>query len=124
MLTDDGVLVVTVPAHESLWSGADELLGHVRRYNRQMLREHLSAAGFAIERSTHIFSWLLLPVWLQRRLVSDREKQLGLEERSRLIDAAALVLSRAERAITNTISLPVGTSILCVARRDRAVSPS
>jgi dolichyl-phosphate beta-glucosyltransferase len=117
VLTDDGVLVVTVPAHESLWSGADELLGHVRRYNRQLLQEHLSAGGFAVERSTHLFSWLVLPVWLQRRLVTDRERQLGLDQRSPLIDAVALVLSGAERAITNTISLPVGTSILCVARK-------
>jgi SAM-dependent methyltransferase len=117
VLTNDGVLVVTVPAHESLWSSADELLGHVRRYNRQLLREHVAAAGFTVESSTHIFSWLLLPVWLQRRLVSDRERQLGLEQQSLLIDAAALVLSRAERAITNTISLHVGTSILCVARK-------
>jgi dolichyl-phosphate beta-glucosyltransferase len=117
VLADDGVLVVTVPAHEALWSGADELLGHVRRYNRTLLREHLAAAGFAVERSTHIFSWLVLPVWLQRRLVSDRERQLGLDQRSPLIDAAALVLSRAERAVTSVVSLPVGTSILCVARK-------
>ena len=106
VLADDGVLVVTVPAHESLWSGADELLGHVRRYNRQVLREHLTAAGFTVERSTHVFSWLVLPVWLQRRFVSDRERQLGLDQRSPLIDAAALVLSRAERAITNTCRCP------------------
>jgi SAM-dependent methyltransferase len=117
VLRGDGVLVVTVPAHESLWSGADELLGHVRRYNRNMLREHLTDAGFTVERSTHIFSWLVLPVWLQRRLVSDRRRQLGLEQRSPFIDAAALVLSRAERAVTNTMSLPIGTSILCVARK-------
>ena len=58
VLSDEGVLVVTVPAHEFLWSGADELLGHVRRYNRKMLRGQLSEAGFVIERSTHIFSWL------------------------------------------------------------------
>jgi dolichyl-phosphate beta-glucosyltransferase len=120
VLADDGVLVVTVPAHESLWSGADELLGHVRRYNRAMLREHLEAGGFVVERSTHIFSWLVLPVWLQRRLVSDRERQLGLDQRSPFIDAAALVLSRAERAVTNVVSLPVGTSILCVARKASA----
>ena len=117
VLSDEGVLVVTVPAHEFLWSGADELLGHVRRYNRKMLRGQLSDAGFVIERSTHIFSWLVPPVWLQRRLVSDRERQLRLEQRSRLIDAAALVLSRLERALTNVVSSPVGTSILCVARK-------
>ena len=117
VLDDDGALVVTVPAHESLWSGADELLGHVRRYNRKLLREQLAQAGFEIERSTHVFSWLVLPVWLQRRLVSDRQRQLGLDQRSPLIDGAALVLSRLERAVTNVVSSPVGTSILCVARK-------
>jgi dolichyl-phosphate beta-glucosyltransferase len=117
VLVDDGLLVVTVPAHEALWSGADELLGHVRRYNRKLLREHLADANFAVERSTHVFSWLVLPVWLQRRLVSDRQRQLGLEQRSPFIDAAALVLSRAERAVTHAVSLPFGTSILCLSRK-------
>jgi hypothetical protein len=60
-----------------------------------------------------------LPVWLQRRLVSDRTRQLGLDQRSPLIDGAALVLSRAERALTNMVSLPIGTSILGVARKAR-----
>jgi dolichyl-phosphate beta-glucosyltransferase len=116
-LADDGVLVVTVPAHEALWSGADELLGHVRRYNRTTLRSHLEASGFRIESMSHVFSWLLLPVWLQRRLVTDRHRQLGLDRRSPLIDGIALVLTGLERALTRFVSLPAGTSILCVARK-------
>ena len=116
-LADDGVLVITVPAHRWLWSGADELLGHVRRYDRRMLREHLEAAGYRVDTMTHVFSWLVPPVWLQRRLTADREKQLGLGVRSTMIDALALVLTRAERLITRFVSLPIGTSILCVARK-------
>ena len=46
VLRPGGHLVVTVPAHGWLGSGADELLRHVRRYTRSVLRRQLAAAGF------------------------------------------------------------------------------
>ncbi len=117
MLDDRGLLVVNVPAHEWLWSGADELLGHVRRYNRPMLKAQLQEAGFEPLWMSHVFSWLVLPVWLQRRLVTDRRRQLGLEETSPLVDGLAMILTRLERVLVRRVPLPVGTSVLCVARK-------
>ena len=114
-LRDGGVLVVTVPAHEWLWSGADELLGHVRRYTRRRLRAELEASGFEIVAMSHVFSWLVAPAWLQRRLTKDANKQLGLEQTSPLIDRVALLLTRIEESVVKRVSLPLGTSILAVA---------
>ena len=112
-----GLLVITVPAHQWLWSGADELLGHVRRYTRPLLRGQLAAAGFEPVLLSHIFSWLVPPVWLQRRLATSAHQQLGLDQRSALLDRVALVLTRLEQAVVRRVSLPLGTSILCVARK-------
>jgi SAM-dependent methyltransferase len=115
VLAPGGRLVVTVPAHQWLWSGADEILGHTRRYTRALLRRQLADAGFRALRTTHVFSWLLVPVWLRRRLAPRGHGQLGLDQTSPLLDALAFVLTSLERRIVRRVSLPLGTSIVCVA---------
>jgi dolichyl-phosphate beta-glucosyltransferase len=118
LLEPGGRLVVTVPAHAWLWSGADELLGHVRRYTRPLLRQHLAEAGFTPVHLTHVFSWLVAPVWLRRRLTrGDGQAQLGLDQSSAVLDAIAFVLTRLELRLAGRVSLPAGTSVLCVAAR-------
>ncbi len=119
-----GQLVVTVPAHQWLWSSADEMLGHVRRYTRPLLREQLHGAGFEPVVLTHVFSWLVAPVWLQRRLATTKDAQLGLDQKSVLLDRVALVLTRIERALIRVVPLPIGTSILCLAVKSAPPSPS
>lgn len=46
VLDPGGTLVVTVPAHTWLWSQADVVLGHRRRYSRSALRRQITHAGF------------------------------------------------------------------------------
>ena len=117
-LVDDGLLIINVPAHEWLWSGADELLGHVRRYTRPVLREQLESAGFRVLWMSHIFSWLALPAWLRRRMTTDPERQLGLDDTSPLLARVAMILTTLERAVVQVVPLPFGTSILAVATKD------
>ena len=109
-----GHLIVNVPGHPRLWSAADEALGHVRRYSRAALRAELEREGFDIVFLSHVFSWLVVPVWARRRLPG-AETPLGLDIASPTIDAAALLLTRLERAVVTRVSLPLGTSVLCVA---------
>ncbi|MBI2709544.1 MAG: glycosyltransferase [Actinobacteria bacterium] len=116
VLAPGGRLVVNVPAHRWLWSAADEALGHVRRYDRRILRSELELAGFEPDVLTHVFSWLVLPVWLRRRVAGGDQPELGLDQTSIAIDRAAMVLTRLERAVIGRATLPLGTSLLCVAR--------
>jgi len=121
VLEPGGHLVVTVPAHAWLWSEADELLGHVRRYTRPLLRAHLAEAGFTPVHLTHVFSWLLAPVWAARRVAALRGRagrgQLGLDRSSAAVAGAAFLLTRAELGLAGRLSLPAGTSGLCVAAK-------
>lgn len=114
LLRARGQLIVNVPGHPRLWSAADEALGHVRRYSRAALCAELDREGFDVVFVSHVFSWLVLPVWARRRL-SGGETPLGLDIASPAIDAAALLLTRLERAVVSHASLPLGTSVLCVA---------
>ena len=117
LLRPAGRLVVNVPAHEWLWSTADEQLGHVRRYTRRALRDELATAGFEPIVLGHVFSWLVPPVWWRRRARGRGEPDLGLDVASPVIDRTAMVLTSIERWSLGRMSLPFGTSILCVARR-------
>ncbi|HEY2813145.1 MAG TPA: glycosyltransferase [Acidimicrobiales bacterium] len=117
VLAPDGVVVINVPAHQWLWSASDEVLGHHRRYEPSVLRSQLAAAGLAPVLMTHVFSWLVPPVWAKRRLASGGQAELGLDQTSAVIDRTAMVLTRLERAVVGRASLPLGTSVLCVARR-------
>lgn len=124
VLRPDGYLVVTVPAHRWLWSDADELLGHVRRYTRSLLRAHLAEAGFRPVHLSHVFGWLVGPVWLRRRLSTTGEAQLGLDVQAPLLDRLAMVLTQLESALTRMLSSPFGTSIICVAVKAGDPSPA
>ena len=117
VLRPSGRLVINVPAHAWLWSSADVHLGHHRRYDRRMLRSQLALAGFVPLLLSHVFSWLVPPVWVERRLRrQDADAPpLGLDRSSFLIDRTAMVLTTIERLLLGRVPMPVGTSLLCVA---------
>jgi len=115
VLVPGGRLVVNVPAHQWLWSAADEALGHHRRYSRRTLRAELEGAGLRPILLTHVFSWLVPPVWATRRFSRGGQPELGLDKTSALVDRTAMVLTAIERTAVGRIGLPFGTSVLAVA---------
>ncbi|MEM6318664.1 MAG: class I SAM-dependent methyltransferase [Bacteroidota bacterium] len=64
---EDGVVVITVPAHMFLWSRHDEINHHHRRYQRPQLLELFKKEGQFIYDSYYNF-WLFPPVALFRFL--------------------------------------------------------
>ena len=116
-----GGLLLTVPQHPWLWSGADDFADHRRRYRRHELVERVRRAGFEVERVTS-FVFLLLPAmaasrWIQR--LRKREYDPMSERRlPRVLDRAMWGVLKAETALIRAgISFPAGGSLLLVARR-------
>lgn len=58
ILTSDGEVLITVPAHQALWSAHDDFLGHRRRYNRRRLRDVLRRGGLDIIECFHFYALL------------------------------------------------------------------
>lgn len=121
-LRPGGGLLLTVPQHEWLWSETDVAAHHVRRYTQGGLRQRLLVAGFEILRVTSFMTLLLPAMWLARRRRRDGmqevEAELALPAPVNAIGRAALGFDSA--MIRAGINLPVGGSLLAIARRPRA----
>jgi SAM-dependent methyltransferase len=68
VLSSEGLLFVTVPAYQWLWSAEDQALGHCRRYSVPSLRATLEGAGFSVIMSRHLFASLVPAAALIRAL--------------------------------------------------------
>jgi hypothetical protein len=60
-LAKDGMIVVSVPARQSLFSKHDEALGHYRRYSPAQLRGVVTANGLVVRKAGGLFHSLLFP---------------------------------------------------------------
>lgn len=67
-MAKDGLLFITVPAYQTLWSKDDDYAGHFRRYTTERLNKTLIQAGFEPVFDTYMFSALVYPVFLMRTL--------------------------------------------------------
>lgn len=117
-LRPGGLLILTVPAYQWLWSEHDRVNGHFRRYNRGGLAALLAPGPLRIERLSY-FNTLLLPAVA---LVRTAGQIAGLDgagtelPHSRLNSVLTKVLASEARVLTRR-SLPVGVSLVAVARR-------
>lgn len=120
VLRPGGRLLLTVPQHQWLWSRVDEFSHHRRRYNRTELVAKARAAGFEIIGSTSFFA-ATLPFALASRwaMRPDRSFDPTAELRlSKSLNRALSVVLRPEMwLIKKKISLPVGSSLLLIAKR-------
>jgi SAM-dependent methyltransferase len=119
VLAPDGVLIVTVPAFQWMWSYADHVLGHYRRYTRHQLDAELRSCGFDIKRITYFHSWLLPVAWLFRKLRTLIRSTDSADdfEVPPLLNRLLLQVSRLEMRIMKRFDLPFGLSVLAVAGR-------
>jgi SAM-dependent methyltransferase len=131
MLRPTGVLLLTVPAHQSLWSYFDEASHHCRRYEPAELRSKLKQSGYEIEFLSQFMATIYPLLWLVRRIksLSRRtrsqesaygDRALSLEE-LRIVpilnDLLTFLLMQEAKLIESRRVLPLGTSILVAARR-------
>jgi SAM-dependent methyltransferase len=126
-----GILTISVPALQSLWSYNDEINGHKRRYSSRGLRARVERAGFRVRRITFGF-FLVFPmsaplILLRNRLgakkelrshhLSQDEYQVEMEPVSPLVNTMLRGVGRIEAALVAHVNLPIGTSLMVVAEK-------
>jgi SAM-dependent methyltransferase len=116
LLKPGGRIVLTVPAHQWLWSTHDVGLHHMRRYSRKLLRERVENAGYVLEKLTYM-NTTLFPLAMLARL-ADRMRKAGRPSGHaippRPINAAMKAMFSAERHVLKSVALPFGVSLLAV----------
>ena len=64
----EGMLYLTVPAFNCLWSSEDVHAGHFRRYTIKGCSDLLTAQGFEVAFATYFFSALVAPIFVLRSI--------------------------------------------------------
>jgi len=125
LLAPQGLLLITVPAHPSLWSYFDEWSHHRRRYTAAELRRSLAAAGYQLDFLSPYMCAIFPLLWLGRRIASLRRRPAGelagadLQVVPVVNEALAWLLSLEAPWLARRRRLPLGTSILAIARAAR-----
>jgi len=122
MLVPGGRLLLTVPAHPTLWSYFDEESGHRRRYRAVELRRKLAESGYQVDYCTPYMAAVLPLLWLGRRLTgwlngrSNRERAArDLRVTPVLNELLDWLLAPEAPRIGRFQTLPFGASFLAVA---------
>jgi SAM-dependent methyltransferase len=109
-----GIVAITVPMGEELWSWYDETARHKRRYSVAKVQGIFSEAKLTPLSMKHMFLSLLLPM----SYIRSRGKTDDIFRVNPLVNAVFAGLSDIERYASRLFPLPAGTSLIAVARKD------
>ena len=118
-LRPKGWLLITVPPFSFLWSSHDEDHYHKRRYNKTQLLRIVQNAGFSPVMVTY-FNTLMFPLAVSIRLMKKILRLNELNEQMTLPEPINALLTRlfsTERYFLKNWPLPVGLSLLLLARK-------
>lgn len=109
-----GIVVITVPARKELWSYIDEKALHKRRYTKDMLIQIF----FEVRLTPLLFEYMFMSLYLPMKYMRGKNKKTNNQFKiNRLINTMLEGFFDIERLISQGISLPIGTSIIAVARK-------
>jgi SAM-dependent methyltransferase len=111
-----GQLLVTVPAHQWMWSAHDELNHHKRRYSKRQLRELIEGSALDLD-AIGYFNSFLFPLAVGARLASRLAGGGGGDDSlpPKPVNYAFERAFAAERRLIGRVPLPPGLSLFAVA---------
>ncbi|HMS16896.1 MAG TPA: class I SAM-dependent methyltransferase [Planctomycetota bacterium] len=129
VLRPGGLLILSVPAYQFLFTHQDRVVHHQRRYTRSGLRRRLEAAGFETIKASYINFFLfplILPIVLLIKLkealfppaVNDSRSNVGISIPGWMNEALYRIFA-SERYVLRVLSVPLGHSLVVAGRRPR-----
>jgi ubiquinone/menaquinone biosynthesis C-methylase UbiE len=115
VLKKGGIIVVTVPAREELWSYRDERALHKRRYTKERLKIAFSKANIKPVLTEYMFMSLYMPMKYLRGKSKKNNNQFKI---NKLVNPLLKGIFNIERLISKGLPLPIGTSLIVVAQKN------
>lgn len=125
VLKPGGALVANVAALDMLRGDHSKLTGELRRYTTRSLRERLEHGGFEIVRITYTNA-VLFPLmaagraWQRLRGVREDTMRGDFTVPPAPINAGLAALLMLEATALGWVNMPIGSSVLCLARKRRS----
>jgi SAM-dependent methyltransferase len=115
-LKPNGKFVMTVPAHQWMWSAHDVVNHHRRRYSKRRLKSLIENSPMKLEHIGY-FNSLLFPLAVADRLLSKLRKKddIDLKLPAPPLNRALERTFAAERHLVGRLPLPPGLSLFAVA---------
>ena len=115
-LKPGGTLLMTVPAHQWMWSSHDVLNHHKRRYSKRSLKRLIDGSPLKL-RKVGYFNSLLFPVAVAQRMASklrsNEDADLALPPAP--LNRALEAVFASERHLVGRLPFPPGLSLFAVA---------
>ena len=117
LLAPDGMILITVPAFELLWTTHDDINQHRTRYTKATMRALAAASGLHIDRMRYFFHWTF-PAKVAQRMVQavTRPAPAPASVPPGRINAILYATSRLEHTVFGGMDLPFGSSLLVLGR--------
>lgn len=123
-LKPQGFLLLNVPALQTLYSNYDEIVGHVRRYNKKTLSDEFKNFDVVIEDLCY-WGLSMVPMLVLRKLMLQllakrppaQRIECGFNPPNALVHSVLRMIMRAETGVLSRP--PVGTSLLMIGKKLR-----
>lgn len=118
-LTQEGKVILTVPAFKSLWGIQDVVGMHKRRYSQNEILKKIEMEGFTVLRLSYFNFFLFFPIFVGRRLIRLFGLKIESENKinSPLVNFFLKIIFSIEPYILKYFSFPFGVSIFCIAKK-------
>ena len=115
-LKPGGTFVMTVPAHQWMWSAHDVVNHHKRRYSKRSLKALVEGSPLKLEKVGY-FNSFLFPLAVAERAASKVRKREDADVKlpPAPLNAALELVFAAERHLIGRLPLPIGLSLFAVA---------
>ena len=115
-LKPGGTFMMTVPAHQWMWTAHDTVNHHKRRYSKRGLGRLINRSPMRLVKMGY-FNSLLFPLAVAERLASRVRGKDGADVKlpSAPLNAALEMVFAAERHLVGRLPLPAGLSLFAVA---------
>ena len=117
-----GIILVTVPAYQWLYSYWDKMLSHFRRYSKRDLRKLGNQVKLTMTFISYYSSFYLLPAVLVRKIKASKPKQAMSDFQTTPLPLVSIPLltffGMIERLLIKMTRLPFGMSLVCVFQKN------